>query len=365
MYKVTLSNNFGENSTVSSLMLNNRGLTVTVLSVFGWMTMSKFKTSLPVKRALLLSIYMLFVAFLTTEAVDMSMLSIFFFWSVTFYITEKNKLSNDDIALIALIASAVCNIMAIDVIIHYPQLAFLNIQDQKQQVAAINSIYYVMSASIFIFLVKNNLLKVILLVLPCLAMLIVHKSTCLLAITVSVCFYFQKQLLQSKGKRWFLIGISFALCTAAYFGGELFNLNSTLADFINDVDSGGNGRVKIWTTALQRYASSDLFHILFGNGPQAVSKAINLGGHNDFIEILFDFGLLGIILYLSFWRSLILRIKDFTPKTDACLAYVVSLIIYAAASMFSNFINAQIQMMFFVMFWGIIYNQAYIKVNKQ
>lgn len=357
LYRVTLSNNFGISSTINSLMLSSRGLTVVIFSVFGWLMMSKSKTSVSVKRSLSFSVYMLFVALLTTGSMDISLLAMLFFWSVTFYITEKNTLSLDDISLIALIASAVCNLMAIDVIVHYPQLAFLNQLDQDQRVAASNSIYYVMSASIFIFLVKNNILKIALLVLPCLAMLLVGKSTCLLAMAVSVCFYFQKLLLQSRGRIWIMAGIVAAVVFAAYFGEGLFNISETFSGFSDDVDSGGNGRIEIWTTVLQRYASSDIFHILLGNGPQGVSKAVNLGGHNDFIEILFDFGLIGIIIYLSFWWSLIQRTKEFAPKTDIRLAYIVSLIVYAAASIFSNFINTQIQMLFFVMFWGIVYNQ--------
>lgn len=357
MYKATLSNNFGESSSINSLMLSSRGLTVVIFSVFGWLMMSKSKTSVSVKRSLSFSVYMLFVALLTTVSVDISLLAMLFFWSVTFYITEKNTLSLDDISLIALIASAVCNLMAIDVIVYYPQLAFLNQLDQDQRVAASNSIYYVMSASIFIFLVRNNILKIALLVLPCLAMLLVGKSTCLLAMAVSVCFYFQKLLLQSRGRIWIMAGIVAAVGFVAYWGEGLFNINDTLSGFSDDVDSGGNGRIEIWTTVLQRYASSDIFHMMIGNGPHAVSKAVNLGGHNDFIEVLFDFGLIGIILYLSFWWSLIQRSKEFSTKSDIRLAYIVSLIVYAAASIFSNFINTQIQMLFFVMFWGIVYNQ--------
>lgn len=364
LYRVTLSNNFGISSTINSLMLSSRGLTVVIFSFFGWLMMSKSETSVSVKRALSLSLYMLFVALLTTGSMDISMLAILFFWSVTFYITEKITLSLDDIGLIALIASVVCNLMAIDVIVHYPQLAFLNQLDQNQQVAASNSIYYVMSASIFIFLVKNNLLKIVLLILPCLAMLLVGKSTCLLAIAVSVCFYFQKLLLQSRGKIWIIVGIVAAVFVAAYFGEGLFNISETFSGFSVDVDSGGNGRFEIWTKVLQLYTSSDLFHILFGNGPQAVSKVVNLGGHNDFIEVLFDFGLFGIIAYVSFWWSLIQRTKEFSSKSDIRLAYIVSLIVYAAASMFSNFINTQIQMLFFVMFWGVVYNQRTDKNNS-
>lgn len=357
MYKATLSNNFGISSTITSLMLASRGLTIVVFSVFGWMMMSKAQTSTPVKRALSLSVYMLIVTFLTIGSVDISTLAMLFFWSVTFFITERNILSIDDVGLIAIIASVVCNLMAVDVIIHYPQLAFLSQFDSEQQVAASNSIYYVMSSAIFIFILRNNFMKIVFLVLPCLAMLLVGKSTCLLAMAASVYFYFHKVLFKSHNRVWIIAGILAAGGFVAYLGNNFFNISDTIAGFSEDVDSGGNGRLEIWTAVLQKFASSDFFHMLFGNGPQAVSKAVHLGGHNDFVEIIFDFGFIGIIIYLSFWLSLLLRIQDFAAGTETRLAYIVSLIVYAAASMFSNFINTQIQMLFFVMFWGIVYNQ--------
>lgn len=362
VYKATLCNHFGVSSTISSLMLSSRGLTVILLSSFGWLMMSKVKTSMSVKRALLLSFYMFFVTLLTEGTIDISTIAMLFFWSMTFYITERNVLSESNIGMVAIVASLVCNIMAINVITYYPLISILIQLDHDQHVAASNSIYYVMSASIFIFLIRNNFLKIALLVLPCMAMLLVGKSTCLLAMAVSVCFYFQKMLLHSRSKIWIMAGIVMAVFIAAFFGEGLFNVSDTIAGLGEDVDSGGNGRFEIWTTVLQRYSSSDFFHILFGNGAQAVSKAINIGGHNDFIEVLFDFGLIGLILYLSFWWSLIQRIREFAPKTDVRLAYIVSLIVYAAASIFSNFINTQIEMLFFVMFWGITYNQIN---NKQ
>lgn len=356
IYKVTLSNYFNIYDRIGALLLQTRGLSVVLFSAVGWMLMSRSSVSSSVKIALGLSSYMLLHALLIGENINVGVLAIFYFWSITFYITERNTLNSDDIGILAIIASVICNLMALDLITYYPLIPLLDLEPE-QHVAASNSVYYVMSSAAFIFLVPNNIIKLLFLILPCVAILIVGKSTALLAMALSICLYFYKQITDPRN-RWKSILVAIVIiCVVLFTDNELFDIGETIGGFTDDVDSGGNGRIEIWTAVLREFSFSDFGSKLFGHGLNAINDLVGLSGHNDFIEMLFDYGVLGLSLYLYLWWSLIQRIKFFAPKSDTRMAYIISIAMYITASMFSNFIVTQIQMLFFVMFWGILYSQ--------
>lgn len=354
MYKATLSSNFGVKSLINSIVLSNRGLFVVVFSLIGAVMASRSKFSTSAIVALILSFYMLGVSFVVGDTLNLSLFSTIFFWSITFCVSEQNILTLGDVRIISLIAAIVCNLMAIDIILYYPKLSNMLQLNQDQRVAASNSIYYLMSAFIFIFLVQNDTLKKILMVLPCVAILLVGKSTCLVAVTASILYYFWRNIVDSTNKSKLIIGALILVVCVSYFSSEIISIFDIFKGFDGDIQSGGNGRFNIWTTVWNKFVSSDLLSMFFGNGSQAVSGILRLGGHNDFVEILYDYGLIGLVIYLFFWYSLIRRVWTYVPKSELQMAYVISLIVFASASMFSNFINTQIQMLYFVMFWGFI-----------
>lgn len=354
MYKATLSSNFGIQSLINSIVLSNRGLFVVAFSLIGAVMASRSKFSTSAIIALTLSFYMLGVSFVVGDTLNLSLFSTIFFWSVTFCISEQNILSLDDVRIISLIAAIVCNLMAIDIILYYPRLSNMVQLNQDQRVAASNSIYYLMSAFIFIFLVQNDTLKKIFMVLPCIAILLVGKSTCLVAVTASILYYFWRNIVDSTNKSKLIIGALILVGCVSYFSSGFISIFDTIKGFDGDIQSGGNGRFDIWTAVWNKFVSSDLLSMFFGNGSHAVSGILRLGGHNDFVEILYDYGLIGLVIYLLFWYSLIRRVWTYAPKSELQMAYVISLIVFASASMFSNFINTQIQMLYFVMFWGFI-----------
>lgn len=357
VYWATLNNNFAISTPLNTLILRSRGLFILLVTGVGWMMMGNKPISSSVKKALILSCYMLFVTVFSDGKINIATLAIVLFWSITFYISEKSVVNSEDIGVLAFIAAVVCNFMAWDVIRYYPMLSFMGHLEHEQMVAASNSIYYVMSSCIFIFLIKNNIVKILLMLMPCMAFLIVGKSTCLLAVSVSILYYIRHMIINSKNRFWIIAFLVISILVAINFSSGLIDIEETLLGFGEDVDSGGNGRKEIWMSVLRKFSTSDVGQILMGHGSQGVSKAISLGGHNDFIEVLYDFGLVGLFLYFAFWWSLLRRSTDYKKGTDMQSAYIVSLIVYAAASMFSNFINAQIEMLFFVMFWGITYVQ--------
>ena len=75
--------------------------------------------------------------------------------------------------------------------------------------------------------------------------------------------------------------------------------------FLNLKEDGGSGRLFIYSELLKLYKNSTLFEMVFGHGYQSTNKYIGILAHNDTLQILFDFGFIGFLLYSLFLFYLI------------------------------------------------------------
>lgn len=68
-------------------------------------------------------------------------------------------------------------------------------------------------------------------------------------------------------------------------------------------DDGGSGRMDIYQVVWSHIKQSSFFELLFGHGWNAVRQncGINASAHNDFLEVLYDFGIVVFLLYLAFF----------------------------------------------------------------
>lgn len=80
--------------------------------------------------------------------------------------------------------------------------------------------------------------------------------------------------------------------------------------FLNIKNDGGSNRDQVWATTWQMIQQSDFENLLFGHGYCTVLKdsPLGLSAHNDFLESIYDFGLLGSLFYLMLHISLIRQI---------------------------------------------------------
>ena len=82
--------------------------------------------------------------------------------------------------------------------------------------------------------------------------------------------------------------------------------------FMNIKDDGGSGRDQVWATTWRMIQQSDLEYLVFGHGFSTVAKyspfGRTMGAHNDFLESLFDFGILGTLFYVALHILLIKQI---------------------------------------------------------
>ena len=130
----------------------------------------------------------------------------------------------------------------------------------------------------------------------------------------------------------------------------------------------GSGRIDIWNGVVNGFSSSSSFELFFGHGLEA-TRVVTGGdtAHNDYMEILYDYGLLVFIVYLSFVFYL-LKHSYYLIKVKSTLApsYMASVLLFLIPSFYSHIVIYPQYFLLFCMYWGIEkslendYNQLHI-----
>ncbi len=114
-------------------------------------------------------------------------------------------------------------------------------------------------------------------------------------------FYYQMKMIDKKQK-WKGYLLSFIAITAIAFMGYRYYLGNEYLRYRLELAAQGNisGRDVIYSDIWNTWLNSNVFHFLFGYG---FASSIKITGgsfaHNDWLEILSSFGLLGIIIFAA------------------------------------------------------------------
>lgn len=163
----------------------------------------------------------------------------------------------------------------------------------------LNSIYYIILVFPMVYLVKNRILKYGLIACILVLGIISLKATAIaLVFGVMIVKY-------CVDKKKFMVRVVALPIVACLFFFILFYVaemcfSIDIFDYYvrqNSLD-GGNGRLDIWRNILNLFNEGTVLTKLFGNGYDAVAKVFESSAHNEFIEVLFDFGILGLILFV-------------------------------------------------------------------
>ena len=79
---------------------------------------------------------------------------------------------------------------------------------------------------------------------------------------------------------------------------------------LNIREDGGSGRDQVWPTTWNMIKASDVQQLLFGHGYLAVLRdsPLNLSAHNDFLEVLYNYGIVAFVPYVLLHLRLIQQV---------------------------------------------------------
>ena len=156
----------------------------------------------------------------------------------------------------------------------------------------------------------------------------------LIAMGASIVVYiFVKQIVSeiSKTKKFIIIGAAVILMGGAiYYLGEVMEENNVIERIMSIKDDGGIDRDILWKDTYANIQNRDLGFRIVGNGYRSaqIESTFQLPAHNDALEICYDFGIIGLVLYSIAFLSLciyaiklIKRKSKYAPHLAMILSY--------------------------------------------
>ena len=118
-----------------------------------------------------------------------------------------------------------------------------------------------------------------------------------------------------------------------------------------------NGRETIYEYTWQMIMNSDVEEWVLGHGHNAVfeDSPLTISAHNEFLEVIYDYGIIVLVLYLFFWLYVVRRwLFHMRCQTIYYIPYTLSICIFAVMAMVSQLILYASYFLYLVMFWAAV-----------
>lgn len=136
----------------------------------------------------------------------------------------------------------------------------------------------------------------------------------IVSLVIALIYYYRNDLLSFRNLGYVLL-VAVAVA-ALYYSGILEGL---IMRFMSEDVQTGSGRTELWEVGLHTFFSKDPLTILFGAGEgQALSMTYMNGEywspHNNYLSIMYDYGLFGLILFSVWIISMFVRSRTRESK---------------------------------------------------
>ena len=150
--------------------------------------------------------------------------------------------------------------------------------------------------------------------------LLISRGT-ILFLAVALVYYFRKDVFKWSFIKYYLL-IFLIICISYQFG----FLDNIIYRFTSDDLTTGSGRTNIWREGIATFSDKDLLTIIFGAGAgqstnMVVFNDVNWSPHNNYLEMLFDYGILGVLIFVFWLMSLFFTSK--TNEKQTMMIYII------------------------------------------
>lgn len=217
-----------------------------------------------------------------------------------------------------------------------------------------NVVYYLLMFLPLTAMIKSNLLRKILYLLQGFVVLVSNKRTALMAF---VCYCLYSEWMNNKGitgRKKAYKGIAYVLIVIIlYITFPIIcqKLNITVfneLEVAHIAEDGGSNRLFIYGQLWSAQKKSDLLHWGIGSGYNSVLLSRictdgvlggNVSAHNDFLEVLYDYGIVGLVSYVSFFVCIIGKaIKMLKDKYKYIVPFMASILMVLTISLTSHLV---------------------------
>lgn len=247
-----------------------------------------------------------------------------------YFFSKRNNLTAKYLAAFALLS------LPILVMNFYVNEA--NVLETGREVVVNNAAYAIIGLIPFLFLIKSRVLSLALTFIIIVMTITGLKRGAIFVGGIGLMIYFYYLMRTVSGKnKGFIYSLSFiALCCITYFAYDLFASNELLINRMMQISEGGSGRDRIFLTILSSWANAEsALNLLFGYGFAASFSLAGNYAHNDWLELLSNFGLLGIFIYLMLFFAATKYVFHKGWSIDKRLTMLVIIVMWFLITLFS------------------------------
>lgn len=171
-----------------------------------------------------------------------------------------------------------------------------------------NTTYYLVGLLPFVFLFGKRPLVQYLLIVCILGLVLsgMKRGAILTSVLLLIWFIFRTMKnISIKRKVVIMCVLALFVFVGIGFVENLYNSSDYFQQRIGDtVEGKSSGRDVLYLTYWNHYINNDnLFQLIFGEGAYHTENILHLKAHNDWLELLIDCGVFGVILYIIYWCS--------------------------------------------------------------
>ena len=203
-----------------------------------------------------------------------------------------------------------------------------------------NEDYFTNNASVlFLYLlpclifVKNNVVRLIMLLICMFFLIAGVKRGNILAAIIPIFLILIDTYKSTKKSTWKTLWVIISVCVIAFLAKKwILDNEYFLLRFEDTIEGGSSNRDQLYAAAWSLWRDShSLVEIMFGHGFDGTITHMpgNLRAHNDWLEILVNYGLLGVVMYFLIFVGFIKSmIKSSSEKTRIVLLSVILIWIF-------------------------------------
>lgn len=283
----------------------------------------------------------------------MSMLSITATWSIVFLTTVGAKNIARDWNGIIFISGV---LLVITAIVYQTRIVlYATNYTYVYGAIVINSVYYLAFLLPFIFISKINMLRILATILTISTVIISDKSTTLIALMIALIIPIIGE--GSVNKRTIrTIVLMFLSAIAIFIFKDKLEMIDGFQKISNMSETGATGRFVIYGSIINKFVKSGIIQIIFGHGYGSVANTIGVSAHSDFLGILFEYGLVGAIMYVILIISLVKNAwRGLKSQNPLAIPFAMSVVIFFVVGLTSELVFIPRYFLFFPFLWGIFY----------
>ena len=226
---------------------------------------------------------------------------------------------------------------------------FISANNETTQLKGLNTVYYILMAFPAVLLIKNILIRVTMVVIVGVATGFSLKVTALFAFAAALLVYIMvfnktrtKAARRSGISKLILVIMAVVLLAAVFAIVEVKTSGYLSTKLASMFESGGSGRDVIWRETWKVQLQSNPVQWIFGHFGVEVSQANGLEetAHDEFLEVLFRYGLLGLGVFVFMIFSLIIEaIKMNRCRYEYTASFAAGIVLLIVMSVTSHTIT--------------------------